>query len=370
MKVKTYKHQSLQKGLEDIKRDLGGDALILSTRSISVRPRFGLFKKQAWEITAGVEEKPALDPSSMFGLRKPTAAVSPSAAAAPARDHRMDKLIDEITDLKKSFRTLSKVIPRSETAGGIFAELAAQGIDDAAADHLISSASQGNPTQAELRDRIRRMLADQVIVGPAAELHAKTRVVAMFVGATGVGKTTTIAKIAGHAAIRMNKKVALISTDLFRIGGREQLSRFSELLGIPSYGCVDVARLKDLVANLEDRDLILIDTPGSSPTDLGRLSALENVTLETEIRVHLVISATTRSEDITKIITRFQRFKPKSVILTKIDETDSKGAFAADLLRSQIPVSYVTNGQRVPEDLLIPSADELARYVLPMEPVI
>ena len=69
MKVKTYKHQSLQKGLEDIKRDLGGDALILSTRSISVRPRFGLFKKQGWEITAGVEEKPTLDPSSIFALR-------------------------------------------------------------------------------------------------------------------------------------------------------------------------------------------------------------------------------------------------------------------------------------------------------------
>jgi flagellar biosynthesis protein FlhF len=83
-----------------------------------------------------------------------------------------------------------------------------------------------------------------------------------------------------------------------------------------------------------------------------------------------VISATTRSEDITKIIIRFQRFKPNTVILTKIDETDSKGPLAGDLLRNEIPVSYVTNGQRVPEDLLIPDADELSRYVLPVEAVI
>jgi flagellar biosynthesis protein FlhF len=143
--------------------------------------------------------------------------------------------------------------------------------------------------------------------------------------------------------------------------------RFGELLGIPTYGCADVSTLKDLVASLDDRDLVLIDTPGSSPSDLARLAKLETVASVANARVHLVISATTRSEDITKIIIRFQRFKPNSVILTKIDETDSKGSVAADLLRNEIPVAYVTNGQRVPDDLLMPTAEELAQYVLPVE---
>ena len=122
------------------------------------------------------------------------------------------------------------------------------------------------------------------------------------------------------------------------------------------------------MASLDDCDLILIDTPGSSPSDLARLSKLESVTSAANARVHLVISATTRSEDITKIILRFQRFKPHSVIFTKTDEIDSQGTLAGDLLRNELPVSYVTNGQRVPEDLLIPSADDLARSVLPVEP--
>src|SRR6476619_6668446 len=130
MKVKTYQHESLQEGLEDIKRDLGSDALILGTRSVSVRPKFGLFKKPAWEITAGVEEKKVEAPSPAAsrqplpkgegqGLKQnplplgeggPQGGVRAASAPAPARDQRMETLIEEIGDLKKSFRTLSKAM--------------------------------------------------------------------------------------------------------------------------------------------------------------------------------------------------------------------------------------------------------------------
>ncbi len=398
MKVKTYKTQSLQAGLDDIKRDLGSEALILSTRSVLERPRFGLFKKHAWEITAALDDaRPAAEPQtaeSVAGGHRPprqffdrpasTPKIAAAAAAAPAptpapappivpaRDTRMDELIGEIGELKKSFRTLSKAIPaRSENFNGtLFGELVSQGIDHDLADHLIATASRGKPAPSELRERVRRLLADQIVIASPAELHAKTRVVSALVGPTGVGKTTTIAKIAGHASIRMKKKVALISTDLFRIGGQEQLTRFGELLGIPTYGCADVGTLKGLVASLDDRDLILIDTPGSSPSDLARLSKLEMLRSAADAKVHLVISATTRSEDITKIVSRFQRFSPNSVIFTKIDETDTKGPLAGDLLRNELAVSYLTNGQRVPEDLLVPSADELARYVIAVESAI
>jgi len=377
MKVKTYQYSTLQEGLDNIKRDLGSEALILSTRSVSVRPRFGLFKKAAWEITAGVEESREVPvPPSPRAARLPLpegegGIAKPAVATAPPRDQRMDALIDEISELKKSFRSLSKAIPpKSELAGGLFAELVSHGIDHEMADQLIMSASKGNPAPTELRNRVRIQIAEHLIIAPPAELHAKTRMVTAFVGSTGVGKTTTIAKIAGHAAIRMKKKVAMISTDMFRIGGQDQLLRFGELLGIPTYGCADVAALKDLVASLEDRDLILIDTPGSSPSDLARLSKLESVTSAADAKVHLVISATTRSEDITKIVIRFQRFKPNSVIFTKTDETDSKGPLSADLLRNEMPVSYMTNGQRVPDDLWLPNADDLARHVLPVEPAL
>ena len=347
-----------------------------------MRPKLDCSKKPAWEITAAVDRPGRRALTRRFAAsskQKPLPAgegglqgrVRASAAAAPARDQRMEELIGEISDLKKSFRTLSKVIPaKSDLIGGVFAELIGQGIDHDVADqirvHGISRKSRAGG------------IAGEHSWNDCATTHHRTtcRVASEVENGHGLcgfdrrGKTTTIAKIAGHAAIRMKKKVALISTDMFRIGGHEHLSRFGELLNIPTYGCPDVDTLKDLVASLDDRDLILIDTPGSSPSDMARLAKLETVTSATNAKVHLVISATTRSEDITKIIIRFQRFKPNSVILTKLDETDSKGPLTGDLLRNEVPVSYITNGQRVPEDLWIPSAEDLARYVLPVETAI
>jgi len=408
MKVKTYKTKSLEEGLENIKRELGADALILGTRSVSSRRPFGLFKQPGWEITAALEEKTApLQSAPAAGghrlpLQKETVAVEavydrprnrtraassngtgvelaplPTPAVESPRvilhkDTRMEELIGEIADLKKSMRSLSKAIPAKsqDNGGGLFAELVHQGIDHDLADHLITTASRGKPAPTELRERVRRLLADQVTIAAPAEFQARTRMVSAFVGPTGVGKTTTIAKIAGHASIRLKKKVAMISTDHARIGGQEQLNRLGELLGVPTYACADVSTLKDLVDSLDDRDLVLIDTPGSSPSDLARLTKLEKVTSVANAQVHLVVSATTRSEDIIKIVSRFKRFNPNSVIFTKMDETDSKGLVVGDSLRNELAVSYLTNGQRVPEDLLLPSAEEMARYVLPMEPAL
>jgi flagellar biosynthesis protein FlhF len=204
-----------------------------------------------------------------------------------------------------------------------------------------------------------------IVVEPPAELQGKARMVSVFIGPTGVGKTTTIAKIAGQASIRFKKKVALITTDMMRVGGQDQLTRYGALLGVPAYTCSDVSALKDLVESLDDRDLILVDTPGASPSDLARLAKLEALLALPEARVNLVISATTRSEDIVKIVNRFQRFSPRRIVFTKIDETDSKNAVVGDLLRNEIAISYLTNGQRVPEDLMIPVAGEMAKWVLP-----
>ena len=125
--------------------------------------------------------------------------------------------------------------------------------------------------------------------------------------------------------------------------------------------------MTNLIQSLDDRDLILIDTPGASPSDLALLGRLEEVLKLPEARVNLVIAATTRSEDVSRILTRFQRLSPQRVIFTKMDETDSRSAVVGDLLRSEVRITFLTNGQRVPEDLLSPSASEMAKWVLPVD---
>jgi flagellar biosynthesis protein FlhF len=407
MNVKTYQSKSLQEALNHIKRDLGGDALILSTRE--VRPaRF--LRKPKWEVAATAPTRAvpmaATATAAAAAARAPGTATSkvrlesqnagvnpltiltppqkPASKAEPMNleedlvrdkarrsglpDRRIDLLLEEMDDLKRSVRSLGKAIPsKADPSGGLYGELVSQGIDPETADHLIVSASEGDPSPSEARNRLRRMLADMIVIDPPAELQAKARMVSVFVGPTGVGKTTTIAKIAGQAVARYNKKVALITTDMRRVGSQDQLSRFGALLNVPAYTCSDVSTLTNLIQSLDDRDLILIDTPGASPSDLALLGRLEEILKLPEVRVNLVIAATTRSEDVSRIMTRFQRLSPQRVIFTKMDETDSRSAVVGDLLRSEVRITFLTNGQRVPEDLLSPSASEMAKWVLPVD---
>jgi flagellar biosynthesis protein FlhF len=395
MNVKTYRTKSLQEALDHIKRDLGSEALVLSTREVAPRA-FSLMRRPMWEVSAAIKAEPSAAVATL-PAPAPVAAPAPKAVAvaaagvAPAKvkmpkpaepkdmddapvtrrvsvsDRRIDLLLEEMDEVKRSLKTLGKSMPSgtTQTSGGIYAELVNQGIDADLAENLIQSASRGNPTPNELRSRVRRLLGDMIVVDPPAELHGKGRMVSVFVGPTGVGKTTTIAKIAGQAATRFKKKVALITTDMMRVGGQDQLTRFGALLGVPAYTCSDISTLKDLIESLDDRDLILVDTPGASPSDLARLSKLESVMALPEARMNLVISATTRSEDIVKIVSRFHRFTPKRVVFTKIDETESRSLVVGDLLRNEVAISYITNGQRVPDDLLVPVTAEMTKWVLP-----
>lgn len=396
MNVKTYRTKSLQEALDNIKRDLGSEALVLSTREVVASRPFGFLRKPKWEVAAAARQEIAtavatLPAPAPAPAPAPMAAAAAAAAPAPAKmpkmpkpaepmdmddapvvtrrtanDRRIDLLLEEMDEVKRSLKTIGKSMPaRSEQGGSLYGELLNQGIEAEMAESLIQSASRGNPTPGELRNRVRRLLGDMIVVDPPAELHAKGRVVSVFVGPTGVGKTTTIAKIAGQASTRFRKKVALITTDMMRVGGQDQLTRYGALLGVPAYTCSDVSTLKDLIESLDDADLILVDTPGASPSDLARLSKLESVMALPEARMNLVISATTRSEDIVKIVNRFQRFSPKRVVFTKIDETDSKSMIVGDLLRNEVAISYITNGQRVPDDLLVPVTAEMTKWVLP-----
>jgi flagellar biosynthesis protein FlhF len=389
MNVKTYHTKSLQEALDSIKRDLGTEALVLSTREVVPSRPFGFLRKPKWEVAAAARPETTVAVSTPAAKPAPVAAAAVAMAAAPAKtatalaepndmddrpvttrrapnDRRIDLLLEEMDEVKRSLKTLGKSMPaRTENGGGLYGELVNQGIESEMAESLIQSASRGNPTPNELRSRVRRLLGDMIVVDPPAELHAKSRIVSVFVGPTGVGKTTTIAKIAGQATTRFKKKVALITTDMMRVGSQDQLTRFGALLGVPAYTCSDVSTLKGLIESLDDRDLILVDTPGASPSDLARLSKLEAVLALPEARMNLVISATTRSEDIVKIVSRFQRFNPKRVVFTKIDETDSKSLLVGDLLRNEVAISYITNGQRVPDDLLVPVTAEMTKWVLP-----
>jgi len=179
-----------------------------------------------------------------------------------------------------------------------------------------------------------------------------------LVGPTGVGKTTTIAKLAAKFIMKHgSRQVALITTDNYRIGAHEQLTTYGQLLDVPVRSAANAEELRSHINSFSDRRLILIDTAGMSQRDMRLAEQIQTLQQEyVPIKTYLVMSAATQYKAMNEIINAFKIFKPESSILTKLDETVIQGSAISAIIEHQLPISFMTNGQQVPEDIYFPEA--------------
>jgi flagellar biosynthesis protein FlhF len=200
--------------------------------------------------------------------------------------------------------------------------------------------------------------------GPLRMKKNGPRIIAL-VGPTGVGKTTTTAKLAAMYAMHKGAKVALVTTDNFRVGAFEQLKTYSKIMGVPLEIAVTSQDLAKATETHADKDLIIIDTAGRSPKDHGRLDELKAL-LDSglDIEMHLCLSATTRDKELADAITNFSVLPISSLLFTKLDEAENLGSIVNTHHRSKLPLSYFTNGQMVPEDIVVATPRKLANLVM------
>jgi len=186
-----------------------------------------------------------------------------------------------------------------------------------------------------------------------------------FIGPTGVGKTTTMAKVAAHFRLEKDKKVALMTADTYRIAAVEQLRTYSNIIDIPFAVCYKSSKLEVMINNqFSDCDLVLIDTPGSSWKNELQLKELREYTSNEFIdEVHLLLSLNTKSSDLNNIIDKFSSLEPDKIIFTKLDETTSYCDIINIKENYQLPFSYLTFGQDVPEDISTAGAENLFDYI-------
>jgi len=202
------------------------------------------------------------------------------------------------------------------------------------------------------------------IAKPIAVDSQKTTYICL-VGPTGVGKTTTLAKLASNFTLTETNKIAMVSIDTFRIGAIDQLKQYGQLLDIPVVRVADAEGMKETVQSMSSKELVLIDTTGYSQYNTKEIEGMKEILDQVpDMECHLTLALNTDPYEIKNIITSFAPLNPQKIIFTKMDETKRCGHILSALRHSHKEISYMTNGQRVPEDIEVPDGDTLARKII------
>jgi len=391
MNTKTYKARSIQKALAEIKEELGPDAMILATRRVPKSPR-DPYSKDMFEVEAAPksvekeeERAQSLDHSGepLNGSSSPTAySLSPSGPLAPGSSDV--SIIDELTNIKDLISLvgfgsgMESILCNHTEAAGILASLLRAGISEKRAHLILQRASIAMESDLARHRGILQPLKKHVIRECMKEIHTRDIFarpldsgmphVAAFVGPTGVGKTTTIAKLAADLSIKKKKRVGLISIDNYRIGAFEQLKAYASIMGLLCIAAFNQDDFTRALKKMENMDVVLIDTAGHSHSDSVRMREVSEVIRgDYKISVHLVLSVTTGFLDMREAASSFSRLNPETYVFTKVDETKRCGKIFDQISDLQLPVSIITNGQRVPEDLIIPDTRDLLGIMLGSE---
>ncbi|MCP5305693.1 MAG: flagellar biosynthesis protein FlhF [Chromatiaceae bacterium] len=346
MKIKRFVAQDMRQALRMVREALGEDAVILSNKTI----------EGGVELTAAVDLADDVQPDTV-DHRIPRQSEEPVAPAhAPHHQESLEDLRREMHNLRRwmqaelsglSWYDLGQRSPHSQQLLG---QLMALGLGAELARSLAERVRNiEDPAQAW--HKALYLLAAEIRVCEADPIEHGG--VVALVGPTGVGKTTTIAKIAARFALRHgHRNVALITTDSFRIGARDQLQTYARILNVPVRTATSREEMDTALNMLGDRRLVLIDTAGMAAAHERIVDQRETLAAAgSALTTLLTLSATTEAAAVHRALRLFAEFKPDACVLTKLDEAASLGGVLSALVQAGLSTAFVTDGQRVPEDL-------------------
>ncbi len=342
----------MAQGLELIRQELGPDAVILSTKTRRQEGALGFMRPARIEIAAGVLDEPA-------GLAHEQMSERP-VARSPQQIIGSRQSVTTVIEPKPA------LIEPEESLDSTRAYLQALGLGEEAATPLAAELSQVAPVNSRVPTRPQVAAALAQLLDCVGEPLEPTAII--FVGPTGVGKTTSLAKIAARLALVHGREAALVTVDTYRIGAVEQLRTYADILGLRLEVVRTPSDLPRALNRLAGAEFVLVDTPGRSQRDDSRLRELaEYIGGFRQKEVHLVLSATTSSRELADIVERFQALRPTHYLFSKLDEAVRCSAPFEAMLLHPLPARYVTNGQEVPDDLAVAEALPLVEALMGSE---
>jgi flagellar biosynthesis protein FlhF len=384
MDVHTFRATSMHEALTLVRRALGPDAAILHTREVQSTRFFGWITgprqiEVSASATVNVPSRLPPRPIERAPAPAPAAAVlapPPPRAAPPAIHESFQGQLNDLHTMVKQLCLSSQGGINLELPEGLFhlfTDLLDSDVSEELARELVERVrSQVAPHEMSdtmlLKSRIARMLeADIPVAGPIAITPGRRRLAAL-VGPTGVGKTTTIAKLAAIYRLKEKRRVGLITVDTYRIAAVEQLRTYADIIDLPMQVVSTPREMREAVRRMDDLDLVLLDTAGRSPKDEVKIQELRAFLSEADAdEVHLVLSAVASDRTLQQTAEKFATVGTTALILTKLDEAPSLGHALPLLRSSRLPLSYVTNGQNVPDDIETAEARRLAGLLLGMD---
>mgnify|MGYP001161905130 CR=1 FL=1 len=352
MKVRRYLGKTKQEALEKVRHNLGNDAIILSSRKIRQGGIKGFFSKPLIEIVAAVDDfEPSFDKEDIKPEpTNPNNKVSELKQQIRTMNMRMDKLITKLDDREKfsesSFSLQLEQYFKQLTDKEVQSEIAKKIIEEAYDITL----KENIDFSRSLDGVISRYLGYSRPM--STKLHGQK--VVLFIGPTGVGKTTTLAKLAAIYSIKYNYNVGLVTTDTYRIAAVDQLKIYSEILDIPLEIIYTPIEITESMKIFADKDIIFIDTAGKSIKDTEQPEEINTlITLTGADEIFLCISASTSYQGCINIIKSYEFLNDYSIIYTKTDEVTSYGNIFNCCYISGKPMSYMTTGQSVPDDIKV-----------------
>ncbi len=381
MKLKKFTARSMPEVMQQIRSELGRDAVILKSREIKKGGVLGLFQKTFIEVVAALE--PDVHSISYSEVRANRSNPYSNLSVVDEQPREYSEAHEKTTShILAEIKQMKQLLEVTQSSTGIpdtvkvdyvapYMYLIEQEVDPMIAEDIVRTVQEKQVSRQELiraleikkavEDEIIERLNDQTF----KKFSFKERII-HFIGPTGVGKTTTIAKIAAKAMLEKKKSVAFITTDTYRIAAIEQLKTYARILEVPievAYSQEDYIRALQKHAHI---DQIFVDTAGRNFRNQSFVDELTQLLEIEEDRqaTMLVLSLSTKQSDLRTIFKQFQHLEHQQVIFTKLDETNKFGSMINFVLKEHVQIAFLTNGQDVPQDVIEPDTRLIGSYVM------